>query len=189
MRTLRYVDAFSLQCAAATLVSGYQFRINSIYDPDYTGTGHQPYMHDQLAALYAQYRVHRIRATISAGLLSYDQLALIVGLIPRYGGDTSSVPSVLEPFAEYPTAQTKIITSGSIVHLNYEANVWDLLGVSKDRYLSDPNYLATFGSNPTVTALLAFIYGSVTVSQPTVSWKIELEFDTEITGLQPQAIS
>ncbi len=35
----------------------YRFRLNSLYDPDVTGTGHQPYQYDQLTAIYQNYIV------------------------------------------------------------------------------------------------------------------------------------
>jgi len=38
-------------------ISYNTFRSNSIYDPDYTGTGHQPRSHDQWAQYYKYYRV------------------------------------------------------------------------------------------------------------------------------------
>jgi len=36
----------------------YQFRLNSLFDPNLTGTGHQPKGFDQLAAFYNRYRVY-----------------------------------------------------------------------------------------------------------------------------------
>ena len=41
------------------------FRLNSLFDPDYTQTGHQPQWYDQYTAIYGQYRVlgAKIRAT------------------------------------------------------------------------------------------------------------------------------
>lgn len=35
----------------------YTFRLNSIFDPDFTGTGHQPRGHDQYATIYQKYCV------------------------------------------------------------------------------------------------------------------------------------
>jgi hypothetical protein len=37
--------------------SSYTWRLNSLYDPDYTSTGKQPYMYDQYSAVYNRYRV------------------------------------------------------------------------------------------------------------------------------------
>lgn len=53
---LRYSDKITI--AASTGATGfYTFRANSIFDCDYTSTGHQPFMHDQLAAMYSNYMV------------------------------------------------------------------------------------------------------------------------------------
>lgn len=53
---LTYVTQVDL--TKVTSYSGeWAFRTNSIYDPDYTGSGHQPYMHDQLSPLWTTYEV------------------------------------------------------------------------------------------------------------------------------------
>jgi len=39
----------------------YLWRLNSLFDPNQTGTGHQPKGFDQLAAFYQRYRVYRVR--------------------------------------------------------------------------------------------------------------------------------
>lgn len=42
----------------------YQFRCNSIYDPDYTGTGHQPRSSDEFAQIYKHYNVISSKITV-----------------------------------------------------------------------------------------------------------------------------
>jgi len=61
---LRYVEYVSQDLGAGVLGT-YAYRCNSLFDPNYTGTGHQPLGFDQLAALYAHYTVlkSRIRVT------------------------------------------------------------------------------------------------------------------------------
>jgi hypothetical protein len=53
---LRYVDTFSIDPAAGA-VGYYKFRANSAFDPDYTGTGHQPNGFDQWSQFYNHYLV------------------------------------------------------------------------------------------------------------------------------------
>lgn len=43
--------------AAAGVPATYQLRANSMYDPNYTGVGHQPMFRDQMAAEYNYYTV------------------------------------------------------------------------------------------------------------------------------------
>lgn len=48
---MRYVEAVTVDPAIGTL-GLWQFRANSIYDPDQTGLGHQPLGHDEWAQFY-----------------------------------------------------------------------------------------------------------------------------------------
>jgi hypothetical protein len=55
--TLNYVSTNSVYQATAGVMQKYQFRLNSVYDPDYTAAGHQPMGFDQWAAYYNHYVV------------------------------------------------------------------------------------------------------------------------------------
>lgn len=63
---LRYDDLINVTSATSVLGS-HVFRANSIYDPDYSGTGHQPMGHDEWAQLYNHYVVlgSKIVATVT----------------------------------------------------------------------------------------------------------------------------
>lgn len=62
---LRYVDTVALNGGAGSAAVNV-FRVNNIYDPDYSGTGHQPMYHDNYAALYSKYRVNYATITMVA---------------------------------------------------------------------------------------------------------------------------
>lgn len=54
----KYVDVITIPAgSSAGWPQLYQFRANSMYDPDYTGTGHQPLFRDEMAAQYNYYTV------------------------------------------------------------------------------------------------------------------------------------
>ena len=61
--TLRYSDQITLNPAVAA-TSHYHFRANSIFDPDRTGVGHQPYGHDTLSNIYKSYVVDKAVITL-----------------------------------------------------------------------------------------------------------------------------
>lgn len=63
MVKLRYVTNVELN-AAVGAVAQHQFRANSCYDPDYTGTGGQPYYFDQLMQMYSKYTVVGSKMTV-----------------------------------------------------------------------------------------------------------------------------
>jgi len=52
---LRYCDYGAF--ANTTSAAGYNYRANSVFDPDQTATGHQPLYFDNFAAVYNRYRV------------------------------------------------------------------------------------------------------------------------------------
>lgn len=60
---LRYVEHFTLDYIAS--IAEYRFRCNSIFDPNLTGTGHQPMGRDQWAELYQRYMVVGAKATLT----------------------------------------------------------------------------------------------------------------------------
>lgn len=56
----KYCDTISLSAGTGGgAASTWIFRTNSLYDPDYTGVGHQPMFHDEMAAQYKTYTVLR----------------------------------------------------------------------------------------------------------------------------------
>lgn len=52
---LTYVDTKTVSPGTTSI--HHTFRLDSIFDPDFTGVGHQPAFHDQWANLYSKYRV------------------------------------------------------------------------------------------------------------------------------------
>lgn len=62
---LRYSTTINLDPVAG-LPQHYLFRATSIFDPDATGTGHQPYGHDTLASIYNHYQVDECIITMTS---------------------------------------------------------------------------------------------------------------------------
>lgn len=62
---LRYVENITLDGGSGSTAVNV-FRVNSIYDPNYTGVGHQPMFRDNYAAIYEDYRVNYSTITMVA---------------------------------------------------------------------------------------------------------------------------
>jgi len=113
--TLRYVDQLALNPTPAT-VAYHTFRCMSLYDPDYTATGHQPLGFDEYAAMYNRYLVTRssIKATASIqGVVSGTGMAAFGVLNATNVTPSSLTPStVMESgLVKYRTISNKINTS------------------------------------------------------------------------------
>lgn len=80
---LRYVDVITLSSTSS--ISSHVFRMNSCFDPDLSGTGHQPMYFDQFcggigSAPYSRYRVLNSNITVT-----YTPLALAQPGTTNYG--------------------------------------------------------------------------------------------------------
>lgn len=71
--TMRYSQVIEL-LPTAGVPAPYLFRANSIFDPDFTGTGHQPYGHDQWQAIYNHYNVRSCVITMTPCAANSDQI-------------------------------------------------------------------------------------------------------------------
>lgn len=60
----RYSTTIQLDPGAAGILASHVFSANGLYDPDITGTGHQPMGFDQLAVLYDHYTVIGAKITV-----------------------------------------------------------------------------------------------------------------------------
>jgi len=60
---LRYVQDFTLDPSGSTSAIN-KFAVNSLYDPDQSGSGHQPMFRDNYAAIYGTYRVNYATITV-----------------------------------------------------------------------------------------------------------------------------
>jgi len=62
--THKYHDNYNL-VATSGITDSHKFRCNGMYDPDYTGTGHQPIFFDQMTAIYNHYTVIASKITVT----------------------------------------------------------------------------------------------------------------------------
>lgn len=100
---LRYKAYVYLNPGAGS-VSTQVFRANSLFDPDYTGVGHQPIGFDQLAAMYDHYIVtgSTARVTPVGNFANSTMCTLLLS-------DTSTGPTPWTTAAEQPGAQVRIL--------------------------------------------------------------------------------
>lgn len=88
---LTYYDTITLNPSVNALTGAnvtHQFRINSLFDPDYTGIGHQPMYHDNYTFIYQKYRV------ISAKIIVKILETKFGGVVPDdVGTGATDIPS------------------------------------------------------------------------------------------------
>lgn len=143
---LKYVQNFN-RTLADGILSVYQFRLNSIFDPDFTGTGHQPYGHDTFATLYNRYRV--FAASWIIRVVNNGSVNVIHTVLPENGQSTFSDNELL---AETPRAITKLMSASSAGHntqvFSGRIGLPGLTGQTSAQYKGEDRYQAAFGQNP-----------------------------------------
>lgn len=90
---LRYVDTNLTLDASAGSFTSFVFRANSLFDPDFTGLGHQPMKYDEWSLIYHRY-------TVLAAKITVTYTPSVQGaVVPSYIGITLSGDS--DPLSNY----------------------------------------------------------------------------------------
>ena|SRR3990167_885981 len=108
---LTYHQTVVLPTTISVGTTQHNFRLGSLFDPDYTTTGHQPYGFDQLAAFYSRYYVTGARmyarfVTSSPDNESTSTGPMLVGVTSK---QTITFPSTdPDTWAEHPLTQSRL---------------------------------------------------------------------------------
>lgn len=125
----------------------YLWRLNSIFDPDRTGTGHQPYGHDTLNTMYNRYRVWKVDYVITYP--PNISGALQTAYVNCENGETSYTSVDQNLILEYPRTFRRPCNLDSPTIIKGSINLAKLTGASKQEYIIDDRYQSQYGNNPT----------------------------------------
>jgi len=152
---LKYSQPFVLTAVSPV----QQFNLNSIYDPDRTGVGHQPHGFDTLSSIYNRYRVFATHWVINTTCSSTTRVATIAtNLTPS--------PNSLSDICERPRSQWVIQQpNGNTQYLKGKVSIPSLFGRPKSAYIADDDYQAVVTASPNELALLS-VYGKALDDNP-----------------------
>lgn len=163
----------------------FTFNLNSVFDPNRTGGGHQPYSFDQLATLYNRYRViscsWRVTAPSSTGTVQ-------LGCIPT---NEPITPATFAELKENPRTKYVIQHVGGNVQLcKGRSYIPSLVGRTKAQYMADDRYQATVLTDPAELAVLNIMAannGGVGINAQVLN--VLLEYTVEFFDVKPLAQS
>jgi len=172
--TMRYHEIFSLTVPGSSM---YQqlFNLNSIYDPNRTGIGHNPQGYTQMSVLYNRYLVTKVKILIQS---SSVQQTYFICVTPSNGTFPGSI--TYEDVCEYPFSFSSPVGGGGSPNYIYNRTIGlsNLGGVSKTKYLVDDRYSSIVTSDPGENMILGVFIQNPNVSSQITQVDVHLEYTT-----------
>ncbi len=188
---MRYSEQISLSTGTIQGFYGteYSFRLNSLFDPDFTSGGHQPYGFDQIAAWYNRYIVTRVRIELTVTDPSAD--GLFFGAQIRTTAAAASISN--ESIGEHDERQgcmTKPInnTGSQVTVMRFDLPLHEVHGLTQTEWLGDiSSHGATVSNNPAIVSFLSFaIANASSTTNASVKVLCRLTYDCEFSERLPQ---
>lgn len=189
---MRYSQAFTLSPGVTGIVGYNTFRLNSVYDPDYTGSGHQAMGFDQIMPLYDHCNVigvkWKITGASSADAAAINRLGYIISDSPP---GTYIAGHTWEALSENP--EVRMINVGAksggnaIGTLYGKLNPNKFLGKTKG-ILNDDRLYHTIGSNPLETVYLGVFAAPMVTTQDTDSVFCTIELEYTVVFTEPRLL-
>lgn len=157
-------------------IGNYFFRANDAFDPNQTGTGHQPMGFDQMMLLFEQFYVLRAHMRVRFSNTGNNTAVAGVALTP----DTTSI--VPESSQEQGLLRSRMLMksgeTGDHQVINLTCDTPTYFGVRRQPYIASSLYQGTAGNVPTELCYFKlFIYSLDATSTATVTFDVTITYD------------
>lgn len=181
----RYITKlkYSQVLSTDSVLGSYKMNLNSLFDPDFSGGGHQPYGFDQLAALYNRYRVISCGYRIQLAVVGTGPSIMLTAM-PSNQNVTAGTGSEIR---ENPRAKYIVQNPGaSAVVLSNKVYIPSLVGRNKAQYMADDRYQSLVTSSPNEDAYLNIQTFAPSTDLPlgSVAVQIVMEFTAEFFDMK-----
>lgn len=160
-----------------------QYRLNSLYDPELTAAGHQPYYYDQMTAIYGKYKVRAVRVSVTfttpgatADILACIHIASaenFVSISGLLGSDALERPGIVP---------LRLSSSGNrACAYQFNSNISTVLGMTRSQFMSNTEECAAaYNANPARVAVMEIGIASFTAqAAEAAAYCLQFEFDCE----------
>jgi len=179
---MKYGERLSITTGVGDQPTDYIFNMNSIFDPNRTGTGHQPFGHDTMAQLYNRYRVYKMDYKV---ICEPNSLGGNVTVIPN-NNVNSLTGSDSGYIMELPRAKTRLINLDGPTTISGTCNIAAINGSTSAAYKADDRFQALFANSPTELLGLHIVVTNQVAGQSTfeviLNYHVEL-FDPLTIGI------
>lgn len=155
---MKYAESYTL---SGTGLRTQQMNLNSLFDPNRSGLGHQPYGFDQLcgpagSALYNRYRVYRCDYVISVANDTYNIQYAVLNT-----NDNSPPIGNVSEARENPRCKYQVQNpNGTLKVMRGSIAINSLMGRTKAQYNAADSYQAVYNASPAELAVMnIFVQG------------------------------
>lgn len=180
--TQKYSDTFYMSNASPF----YQFNLNSLFDPDRTGLGHQPHGYDTMSSIYNRYRVIKCSWVINF----YSTTSPV--RLAACPANEAVAPVNVSDLVENPRTRWKVsIPGGNTQTLRGSIYLPSLMGRNKAQYMADDRYQALVTGSPNELGVLNIFQADIGTDTPTstVNAVITLTYTSEFFDVKNLARS
>lgn len=197
-----YMAAGYANVGANTYSSTQFFNLTGPFDPDYSNYTRNasaegfPFYMGTSNGQYVSGRVLRTRVQLLFTPVTQANINICVSLCDYLGvGSDYNTGATVTASQIAQRKKSRLVTMANTglcaqpIAMEFICQPWEVMGISKKQWMSNPEYYFGFGANPTNTgAFLAITLSdaletAVNISE-SVDYTIQLEFEVELLGLQ-----
>ncbi len=172
-----------LQESAAGSGASYFFRLNSVFDPDYTGVGNTAGGYSTWAALFLNYKVQRVTARVRGTYSgSAGSFGIVVVAPVAYQAVVPADPALWRtiPYSrEYEVMNATEGGKNYFTHVQSYRND-QVARVTKQQYDIDMDFSGQVGSNPVrQNFLMVSLQGAGTTSAAKLTFFVDITYEVE----------
>ena len=173
---LHYCEDVAVTTSAGPGFVNYDWNLNSLFDPNSTGTGHQPRGYDQMTALYNRYRVYYVRWQVTATVTNSADGCLLA-VMPS----NNASPGTWNDVVEQTYGKFKSIDRQDGTTIYGGISMAQLNGKSPAQYAASDNTGSLVTGSPTEQLILHTAILNTAGAAVTYHINIRLVFDCEFS--------
>lgn len=155
-----YSENFAFTTGTAGITgTAQEMRLNSLFDPNATGVGHQPYGYDTYSALYGRYKVSAVTVDLLFTTPGSAADVCCVALVQPPSGGLNLTGLTIDRCIEMPQiANAHLSSTGSrTARIRRRFMLHDVFGITKQQFDANvEDYEALISASPARAAILAF---------------------------------
>lgn len=181
---LKYCEAYVTVDPPIGSSSAFIMRANDVYDPNFTGVGHQPTGFDQYMAMYNKFVVYDSKIKVIAYTTDGETLDTVVGVAIM---DSSTTQSTSENYLEQALTDWKVVPAGAGANTVTCSTAFNASAFSGTNPKTNDLLHGTASSPPAKQWYYHVFAGATGTSENPVAMKFSIEVEYLVKFFEPKS--